>query len=49
MAVNKVIATIDQILADAQQQGLVARKVAQNVNRVAQAHKELDTYTEAEV
>jgi integrase len=49
VAVNKVIATIDQVLADAQQQGLVARNVAQNLNRVAQAHKDLDTYTEAEV
>jgi integrase len=49
VAVNKVIATIYQVLADAQQQGLVARNVAQNVNRVAQAHKDLDTYTEAEV
>jgi integrase len=49
VAVNKVIATIDQVLADAQQQGLVARNVAQNVNRVAQAHKDLNTYTEAEV
>jgi integrase len=27
----------------------VARNVAENVNRVAQAHKDLDTYTEAEV
>jgi integrase len=49
VAVNKVIATMDQVLADAEQQGLVARNVAQNLNRVAQAHKDLDTYTEAEV
>ena len=46
---NKVITTIDQVLADAKQQGLVARNVAENVNRVAQAYKGFDTYTEAEV
>src|SRR5438874_751339 len=39
VAVNKVIATIDQVLADAQQQGLVARNVAQNMNRVAKARQ----------
>lgn len=49
VAVNKVIATIDQVLDDAQRQGLVARNVAHSVNRVAQTHKDLDTYTEAEV
>jgi integrase len=48
-AVNKVITTIDQVLADAKQQGLVARNVAENVNRVAQVYKGFDTYTEAEV
>src|SRR5712672_3959667 len=37
VAVNKVIATIDQVLPDAHTQGLVARNVAQNLNRVAQA------------
>lgn len=46
---NKVITTIDQVLNDAKQQGLVARNVAENLNRVAQVHKDLDTYTEAEV
>lgn len=49
VAVNKVIATIDQVLDDAQRQGLVARNVAHSVNRVAQTHKDLDTYTEADV
>jgi len=49
VAVHKVITTIDQVLADAKQQGLVARNVAENVNRVAQAHEDLDTYPEAEV
>ncbi len=48
-SVNKVIATIEQVLADAKAQGLVGRNVAELVNRVATAHKNLDTYTEAEV
>jgi integrase len=48
-AVNKVIATIGQVLADAQQQGLVSRNVAEHVDRVATAHSDVDTYTEDEV
>lgn len=48
-AVNKVIASIGQVLTDAQQQGLVPRNAAEHVDRVAAAHKTLDTYTEAEV
>jgi hypothetical protein len=30
-------------------QGLLARNVAENVSRVAQSHRDVDTYTEAEV
>lgn len=48
-AVNKVIGSIDQVLADAQRQGLVTRNVAELVTRVAAPHQEVDTYTEAEV
>jgi integrase len=48
-SVNKVIATIEQVLADAKAQGLVGRNAAELVNRVATPHKDLDTYTEAEV
>jgi len=48
-SVNKVIATVEQVLADAKGQGIVARNVAELVNRVAVPHKQVDTYTEAEV
>jgi integrase len=48
-AVNKVIATIAQVLADAQQQGFVPRNVAEHVDRVAATHSDVDTYTEDEV
>ena len=48
-AVNKVIATIGQVLADAQHQGLVSRDVAEHVDRMASSHQEVDTYSEAEV
>ncbi|WP_406817392.1 tyrosine-type recombinase/integrase [Mycobacterium sp. M23085] len=48
-AVNKVIATIAQVLDDAQRQGLVARNVAEHVDRVNRPHKVVETYTEAEV
>ncbi|MGV0581632.1 hypothetical protein ABQF17_12840 [Mycolicibacterium elephantis] len=37
------------MLDDAQRQGMAARNVAHSVNRVAQTHKDLDTYTESEV
>lgn len=47
-AVNKVAATIAQVLADAQQQGLVPRNVAEHVDRVTGARAEIDTYTEVE-
>ncbi|WP_019970253.1 Arm DNA-binding domain-containing protein [Mycobacterium sp. 141] len=48
-SVNKVIATVEQVLADAKGQGIVPRNVAELVNRVAAPHKQVDTYTEAEV
>jgi integrase len=48
-SVNKVIATIHQVLADAKDQGLVARNVAEHVNRVAAVHTNVDTFTEEEV
>ena len=48
-AVNKVIATIGQVLADAQHQGFVPRNVAQHVDRVASAHQVVDTYSEDDV
>ncbi len=37
------------LLADAQRQGLVARNVAEHVDRIAPPHRRIDTYTEAEV
>ncbi|TGD89220.1 site-specific integrase [Mycolicibacterium sp. CH28] len=48
-SVNKVIATVEQVLADAKGQGIVSRNVAELVTRVAAPHKQVDTYTEAEV
>lgn len=48
-SVNKVIATIEQVLADAKAQGIVGRNVAELVNRVIKPHKVVDTYTEVEV
>jgi integrase len=48
-SVNKVIASIEQVLADAKAQGVVGRNVAELVNRVSKPHKAVDTYTEAEV
>jgi integrase len=48
-SVNKVIASVEQVLADAKAQGIVGRNVAELVNRVSKPHKAVDTYTEAEV
>lgn len=48
-SVNKVIATTEQVLADAKGQGIVPRNVAELVSRVAVPHKHVDTYAEAEV
>jgi integrase len=46
-SVNKVIASIEQVLSDARAQGVVGRNVA--VTRVGKRHKAVDTYTELEV
>lgn len=48
-AVNKVIATIQQVLADAVTQGFIARNVAAGVDRVPVPYKAMDTYTPTEV
>jgi integrase len=48
-AVNKVTQSISMVLSDAARQGLVARNVAEHVDRVARPHKDVDTYTEDEV
>ncbi|WP_231912009.1 tyrosine-type recombinase/integrase [Rhodococcus sp. HS-D2] len=48
-AVNKVIATVQQVLADAVEQGLISRNVAGGVDRVPVPYKAMDTYTAAEV
>lgn len=44
-----MFATIAQVVADAQRQGLVARNAAEFIDRVPQQYKQVDTYTEAEV
>lgn len=48
-SVNKVIASVEQVLSDAKAQGIIGRNVAELVNRVSKPHKTVDTYTEAEV
>lgn len=48
-AVNKVAATVAQMLEDALAQGLVARNVAAKVDRIPSVHKEMDTYSPTEV
>jgi integrase len=49
VAVNKVIASIDQVLADALSQGIVQTNVGTKVARVSTVHKDVDTFTAAEV
>jgi integrase len=49
VAVNKVVQTVAMVLTDAQRQGLVARNVAEHVDSVALGHREVTTYTGAEV
>ena len=49
VAVNKVIATIDQVLDDALDQKIVTSNVAAKVARVSAAEKDVDTFTTAEV
>lgn len=48
-SINKAIDAWAMMLADARQQGLVARNVADCITHVATRHKPVDTYTEAEV
>ena len=48
-SINKVIGTVEQMLADAQAQGLIVRNPATNVSRVAKGDSEVGTYTDAEV
>jgi integrase len=48
-SVNKVVASIQQVLSDVKAQGIVGRNVAELVNGVTKPHKDVDTYTEAEV
>ncbi|POX98886.1 site-specific integrase [Mycobacterium kansasii] len=48
-SVNKVVASVEQVLSDAKAQGIVGRNVAELVNRVSKPHKVVDTYTEVEV
>lgn len=49
IAVNKVIATVAQVLDDAREQGIVPKNVAEKVARVSVPDKDVDTYTVAEV
>ncbi len=49
LSVNKVIATVSQVLADAKNQGVVNRNVADLVSRVLVPYAEVDTYTQEEV
>lgn len=48
-AVNKTIQAVNMVLADALHQGLVARNVAENIDRIPVPHKAMETYTPAEV
>ncbi len=48
-SINKMISTVEQVLADAVKQGLIARNVAALVDRLEPDFTPLDTYTEAEV
>jgi integrase len=49
VSINKAIDAWAMVLADAQQQGLVTRNVAEHITHVATRHKQVDTYAEAEV
>lgn len=48
-AVNKVILAVQQVLEDALQQGLVARNIAANVDRIPVPYKAMQTYEPDEV
>lgn len=43
-----MIASVDQVITDAKQQGLARRNVVESVNRVAVQHNDVDTNAEAE-
>lgn len=49
VAVNKTIASVDQVLSDALVQKIVTTNVAATVARVSNVHKDVDTFTAAEV
>jgi integrase len=49
VAINKMVATIAQVLADARRQGLVSRNAAELIDRLPVPYKRIDTYTENEV
>ncbi len=49
VSVNKAVDALSMVLADAYQQGLVTRNVAEYVTHVAVRHQPVDTYTEVEV
>ena len=49
VAVNKVIASIDQVLADALAQGIVHTNIAAKVARVSNVHTDVATFTADEV
>lgn len=49
VAVNKFTQSVSMVLADAQRQGWVVRNVAEHVDPVAVSHRQVDTYSEAEV
>jgi integrase len=49
MSVNKAADAWGMVLADAVEQGLVARNAGEHITHVASRHKGIDTYTEAEV
>ena len=46
-SINKMVSTVEQVLADAVKQGLIGRNVAALVDRLEPDFKPLDTYTEA--
>ena len=48
-AVNKVTSTVQQVLEDAVEQGVIPRNVAAGVDRVPVPYKAMDTYTPDEV
>lgn len=49
VSVNKALDAWSMMLTDAQRQGLVVRNAAEHVNHVSVSHKDVPTYTPAEV